>query len=183
MESNASRKAAIAYLEREKYKDSVDSIMHRMKLVLGVETDSEFARSIDEAQSTVSNWRQRNSIPLKPLLKFAGLHNLSLDYLIFGLRKPTIPVVEWYPVENTPRYKEANLLLTVEYRESSGDLVRTIMAGRYREYGPLRGCVAPREIPRIHRNFRVLAWTYAPEIYLQKASTTSRELNAPGAVE
>lgn len=48
----------------------VDSLIVEMRRRAGVRTDQELAKFMGVAQSTVSNWRKRSSVPSSAILKF-----------------------------------------------------------------------------------------------------------------
>lgn len=62
-------------------------IIERMKEVLGKENDKALIEELGVAQTTFSNWKNRNNMPIDMILTFAQNHNLSLDWLIYGKDK------------------------------------------------------------------------------------------------
>lgn len=68
-------------------KFSVRLIIERMKEVLGKENDKALIEELGVAQTTFSNWKNRNNMPIDMILTFAQNHNLSLDWLIYGKEK------------------------------------------------------------------------------------------------
>ena len=68
-------------------KFSVRLIIERMKEVLGKENDKALIEELGVAQTTFSNWKNRNNMPIDMILTFAQNHNLSLDWLIYGKDK------------------------------------------------------------------------------------------------
>jgi len=59
-------------------------VLNRLIPSLGLKTDSELAKLLDTAPSTISSWRKRNSVPFAICAKFAEEHGWSLDWLMFG---------------------------------------------------------------------------------------------------
>ncbi|MFO1322198.1 MAG: helix-turn-helix domain-containing protein [Burkholderiales bacterium] len=59
-------------------------IFERAKSVAGARTDSELATHFGKTANQISVWRQRNTIPIEPLLAFADSQNLSLRWLLTG---------------------------------------------------------------------------------------------------
>jgi len=65
-------------------KITASAVLDRLIPALGLKTDSELARLLDTAPSTISSWRKRNSVPFAICAKFAEEHDWSLDWLMFG---------------------------------------------------------------------------------------------------
>jgi len=59
-------------------------VLNRLIPSLGLKTDSDLAKLLDTAPSTISSWRKRNSVPFAICAKFAEEHGWSLDWLMFG---------------------------------------------------------------------------------------------------
>ena len=70
------------------------SIIERMKEALGKENDKALIEELGVAQTTFSNWKSRNNLPVDVILTFAQTHNLSLDWLISGKDAPTLDEME-----------------------------------------------------------------------------------------
>ncbi len=62
----------------------VDSVLSRLKKLVGVYSDAELARSLGLTASNVSSWRRRNALPYKKCVQIAAEQNISLDWLLFG---------------------------------------------------------------------------------------------------
>jgi len=65
-------------------KISAAAVMNRLIPALGLKTDSDLAKLLDTAPSTISSWRKRDSVPFAICAKFAEEHGWSLDWLMFG---------------------------------------------------------------------------------------------------
>jgi hypothetical protein len=66
------------------HKISVEDIIHRMKIVLGVTMDKDVADYFDGARSQISAWKSRGKVPFDECLLLAQQFNLNLDWLILG---------------------------------------------------------------------------------------------------
>lgn len=84
------------------YSDSID----RARMAMQVKTDYDLANALNVAQSSVSGWRKRKTLPLEQAVKIAEMTGCSLDWLILGKGQPaagqtfyTAPALD----ENLPR--------------------------------------------------------------------------------
>jgi hypothetical protein len=71
------------------YKESqegFEAVMQRMLEVLGRPLGS-YAMALDVNENTIKTWRKRGKIPVKYLDGFARENNVSLDYLLYGVRQ------------------------------------------------------------------------------------------------
>lgn len=66
---------------------SSNDILSRLKTVLSVDTDTELADFLGIKKTTLSNWRNRNSIDL-PLV-FSFCEQINIDWLVTGRGQPT----------------------------------------------------------------------------------------------
>lgn len=62
----------------------VDAILDRIKTLKGLKSDVELASIFDVARSTVSNWRQRGSIPYKEIVSLCEHENIDLADVFIG---------------------------------------------------------------------------------------------------
>ncbi|XOB60695.1 helix-turn-helix domain-containing protein [Campylobacterota bacterium DY0563] len=68
----------------------IEKILERMYEKLGISKDSEFCKKFNIKQSTVSSWKNRNSIPYEIIVKISQNANFSLDYVLKGKEKNNI---------------------------------------------------------------------------------------------
>lgn len=61
--------------------------MERMKSVLCLDSDTQLAKVLGRAGSSVSNWRVRGNVPIDECIRFAQTQGISLDWLILGEEK------------------------------------------------------------------------------------------------
>lgn len=61
-----------------------DDVLDRLIPALGLKNDSELAKRLDTAPSTISSWRKRDSVPFAICATFAQERGWSLDWLMFG---------------------------------------------------------------------------------------------------
>lgn len=61
-----------------------EKIIQRLYEKLGIIKDSEFCKKFNITPSTVSSWRNRNSIPYEKIIEITQNANLSLDYVLNG---------------------------------------------------------------------------------------------------
>lgn len=81
-----------------------DQIMHRMRLVLGVDSDYKLARLVGKSTSALSNWRKRGSIPIDECISLSVSHGVSLDWLILGRGEPPASLGHDIVRETLPPY-------------------------------------------------------------------------------
>ena len=62
----------------------VQSIVDRMKTVLGFSKDKELAEYLGGSRSTTAAWKLRGTIPINECIELAVKHGVSLDWLILG---------------------------------------------------------------------------------------------------
>ena len=62
-----------------------EEIFTRLYEKLGITKDSEFCKKYNYSASTVSSWKNRNSIPFEKILEITQNENLSLDYILNGV--------------------------------------------------------------------------------------------------
>ena len=59
-------------------------VVERMKSVLDLNSDTQLAKVLGRAGSSVSNWRVRGNVPIEECIRFAQCYGVSLDWLILG---------------------------------------------------------------------------------------------------
>lgn len=66
-------------------KQSINSIIDRMKKIACVENDKELAEILNTSPNTFSSWKnQYGIIPIDALLTFYSKYDVSLDFIVFG---------------------------------------------------------------------------------------------------
>ncbi|WP_414501144.1 MULTISPECIES: LexA family transcriptional regulator [unclassified Zymobacter] len=63
-------------------------VVERMKSVLELDSDTQLAKILGRAGSSVSNWRVRGNVPIDECIRFAQRYGVSLDWLILGNERP-----------------------------------------------------------------------------------------------
>lgn len=71
---------------------NASDVVDRLRGIYGVTSDTELGRHLRTGTSTVSNWRQRNSVPFTQCVTAALERGVSLDWLVLG-RGPRMYVV------------------------------------------------------------------------------------------
>lgn len=91
----------------------------RAKLALGVEKDSELARSLEVSTSVIPGYHKRGVLPLEQSIKIAEQTGVSLDWLILG--KGSAPLNTKDPNQSVMDYvwEERKLRWEKEEREQS----------------------------------------------------------------
>lgn len=135
---------------------SAKEIIERMKSALGATSDQDLADLIGVAKTTVSSWRQRNSIPYKVCVKLAsgtwfGLEKgvdsrakISLPWLITGEgdRMDSFEPSDHHDLEGGMVDQEAlSLILEVFDQETNTTIIEPktkayIVASLYNDLGP-----------------------------------------------
>ena len=67
-----------------------DSALDRISSYLECKNDTELAKQLGIARTTLSSWRRRGSVPTDTLCEFAQEHGVSLDYLLIGRGVPKV---------------------------------------------------------------------------------------------
>lgn len=62
----------------------VNEVLDRAKEAIGTSSDAELSRHLGKYKTTVTNYRNRGSLPWEDLVRLAESHNLSLDWLLLG---------------------------------------------------------------------------------------------------
>lgn len=60
------------------------SVLARLKLLTGSDTDVQLARALAVSPQTLSSWKVRDSIPYSLCIDLARQHGCSLDWLLLG---------------------------------------------------------------------------------------------------
>lgn len=68
----------------------LDEILDRIRSVAGISSDSALSRVLGAGRSSVATWKKRGTIPCMQLIEFANDHDLSLDWLFFGIGRQKI---------------------------------------------------------------------------------------------
>lgn len=68
----------------------VGSILDRCRAVLGVESDADLGRHFGKPRTTVSNWRQRGTVPLEELVQLHDERGVDLSWLLTGQGSPSM---------------------------------------------------------------------------------------------
>lgn len=61
-----------------------DKILERIRIVFCIQSDSDLAKTLNVAKTTISTWRQRDSTPYSLCVQIAKDKNISLDWLLTG---------------------------------------------------------------------------------------------------
>ena len=61
-----------------------EEIFTRLYEKIGITKDSEFCKRYKIASSTLSSWRNRNSIPFEKILEITQNEGISIDYILKG---------------------------------------------------------------------------------------------------
>lgn len=69
-------------------------IFGAIKKSIGIKTDTELSKVLKIERSTLSTWKQRDSIDYKIVVSFCEKNNLSLDEIILG-KVPAEDFEEW----------------------------------------------------------------------------------------
>lgn len=72
----------------EESNEGFDAVMERMLKVVGNPVFGSYAMALDVNENTIKTWRRRGEVSIKYLKGFAAQHNVSLDYLMRGEKKP-----------------------------------------------------------------------------------------------
>lgn len=65
-------------------KKTADAVLARIRLALGVDSDSELCRHTGVNRQTLSNWRSRDSVPYTLCVTLSEDKGISLDWLLTG---------------------------------------------------------------------------------------------------
>ena len=82
-------------------------VMERMKEAGRLKNDSAVACSLDITPQALSNYKKRDSIPAALVVRFAGLHGISIDWLVTGVGAEAVPAP-------TPQAPDLNSFSPVE---------------------------------------------------------------------
>ena len=64
-----------------------DAVLERMRRIYEFSSNRELAAYFSISDTTISNWKTRNSVPLEFLLRASNEKDVSLDWLIYGKEK------------------------------------------------------------------------------------------------
>ena len=92
-------------------KTFVQSIIDRMKAVLGFSKDKELSEYLGGSRSTTAAWKLRGTIPINECIALATEHGVSLDWLILG--RGSAPSPELIQGENGASVLEQALYIDV----------------------------------------------------------------------
>ena len=70
---------------------NLDDILHRIAAIEGIAfSDTELGTVLGKARSTVSSWRQRNSIPYADIIEYCIKNSVSLDAVFLNAQPTTL---------------------------------------------------------------------------------------------
>lgn len=69
----------------------VISVLSRLKTLFAVKTDADLAEAMEVKKTTLSSWKQRESVPYSECVQIAQKQNISLDWLLAGRNFP-VPI-------------------------------------------------------------------------------------------
>lgn len=84
MEASAPENERETMSENERETIDAEAIVDRFRDLLNCETDTALGEKLGLTQSTISNWRRRNSVPLDYIVDISRRTGRTIDYLIFG---------------------------------------------------------------------------------------------------
>ena len=61
-----------------------ETVFERAKFALGIKTNKELAEKLGQAETTVSGWKSRDTIPVDYLLLISKLSNVPVDWILKG---------------------------------------------------------------------------------------------------
>lgn len=118
---------------------SADDVIDRLKVALGIVSDADLCRRFKLAPATVSNWRNRDSVPFAFCVSICQQNQISLDWILLGRGSR-----EWPPTVAT--YGKAN--------DWTGE--------RIGEYQATRG-TDPESRPNGFKRWLLMWWATAPD--------------------
>ncbi|MGR6981231.1 helix-turn-helix domain-containing protein [Testudinibacter sp. P27/CKL/0425] len=65
-----------------------------MKQIERVSDDKNLADILNVPKSTLSNWKNRNALPIEVIFQFSAKNNLDLNWLLLGERKEELDAAE-----------------------------------------------------------------------------------------
>ena len=65
----------------------IGDILNRLKMIYNCKTDTDLANALNMKQSTLANWRQRESLDFIYILKIIP-NNINLNWLFYGEGEP-----------------------------------------------------------------------------------------------
>lgn len=64
--------------------EGIKYVINRLKTVFSVKTDTALAKSLGVPKTTLSSWKQRNSVPYLICVQVAERRGINLDWLLTG---------------------------------------------------------------------------------------------------
>lgn len=68
--------------------DSITAILSRLKTTINIETDTKLASELGMPLRRLQTWKQRGTVPYKPIIDYCILHTLSIDFILTGRPGP-----------------------------------------------------------------------------------------------
>ena len=62
-------------------------VLDRIYEIVGVKNRNQLSQKIGKTPSTIAGWIERDKVPMDILYKIADKHNVSMDFLLDGIRK------------------------------------------------------------------------------------------------
>ncbi|WP_449431961.1 helix-turn-helix domain-containing protein [Pseudomonas putida] len=92
-------------------KSLLPSVLSRLKLVTGSESDADLSRALRISPQTLSSWKVRGSVPYSLCIDTARQYACSLDWLLLGERNPglTTQTQEEWELEMLERVRSLSL--------------------------------------------------------------------------
>ncbi len=81
---------------------NISLILERLKQYLNIKTDTELSNILQVKQSTLSSWKNRNTIDINEIYSYSVKFKVNLHWLLTGEGNPNIKD----NLENTIKYKE-----------------------------------------------------------------------------
>lgn len=78
---------------------AVQEVLDRIYETVGVKNRNQLSQKIGKTPSTIAGWIERDKVPMDILYKIADEHNVSMDFLLDGIRKS-----EYMPSETPNGY-------------------------------------------------------------------------------
>lgn len=93
---------------------TMSDVIARLKTSVGVRTDAELARAMEESPKKIGVWKTRNTVPTEELVRFCARNQLDLQYILTGQKTETQPATKDAKFSVFPEldllFKEAGVL-------------------------------------------------------------------------
>ena len=88
-------------------KNSFIDVINRMQSVSGLKNGSQIAHAVGITPQAMTNYRKRDAVPAKVVVKFSNKYGISVDWLMYGTGDPYLSEMQPRQLNDEEQHRSA----------------------------------------------------------------------------